>query len=100
MSEYASLKLPVNSRLYGLLLLKALVHTFILVSPTKETGSFCLTWSGLAGHGVLLDVRTNAVCIIRRLVDPPVRPLPKQNPEEDNSDTHPGCSLLKHVGAI
>lgn len=43
-----------------------------------------LTWSGLTGHGVLLDVWTGAACVISRLMDPPVRPLSKQNPEQDS----------------
>lgn len=41
-----------------------------------------LTWSGLTGHGVLLDVRADSVGVVTRLMDPPVRPLAKQNPTE------------------
>lgn len=39
-----------------------------------------LTWSGLTGHGVLLDVRAHRVGVVTGLVDPPVGPLAKQNP--------------------
>lgn len=55
------------------------------VCPSVSSSSrFFLTWSSLTGHGILLDVRTSSVCIVGRLVDPPVGPLPEQNPEEDN----------------
>ena len=45
-----------------------------------------VTWSSLAGHGVLLDVRGYLVLVVRSLMDPPVRSLPKQNPYDDNKD--------------
>lgn len=39
-----------------------------------------LTWAGLTGHGVLLDVRADRAGVVTGLVDPPVGPLAKQNP--------------------
>lgn len=49
-----------------------------------QSSHACLTWPRLTGHGVLLNVGRDRVCIIRCLMDPPVRPLPKQNPEAEN----------------
>lgn len=54
---------------------------YISVCACRVTG---LTWPRLTGHGVLLNVRRHSVCIKRRLMDPPVRPLPKQNPAVEN----------------
>lgn len=69
----------MSSKLHFHLGLKDVTHIkMYFYSFTQQTREWlCLTWSGLAGHGVLLNVRTGSVGIVRRLMDPPVGPLPE-----------------------
>lgn len=59
-----------------------------------------LTWSGLTGHWILFNVRAISICVISRLMDPPVRPFSKQNPVERRRNTNCVRSHKKNLNMV
>ena len=63
------------------------MHRGVYISCHKSTtvevyGSkvMLLTWASFTGHWVLFNVRCSGIAVVRCFMDPPIRPLAKQNP--------------------